>query len=170
MENEIFDVVIALVNAIVPYIVEAVALIIIVVLSKKVFPFFREKVNSEIANKYIEMAEAVIVKVVKATNQTYVDSLKKNGAFDQNAWVTAFEKSKNNVLKLLSDAQKEVITELYGDVESWINVQIEATVNELKVNKELASATPASQVVNISQIPSEVVVEDAGESSVIVMD
>lgn len=157
MENDILDIFVSLANALAPYIISAIASVIVVVLSHGV-NYLKDKFNSEITNKYIEIAQDLVVKCVKATNQTYVDSLKENGAFNQDAWVTAFEKSKNNILKLLSEAQKEVITEVYGDLESWINMQIEATVNELKQSKELAA--PASQVVNINQLPSEIEVED----------
>ena len=157
MENDILDIFVSLADALAPYVISAIAGIIIVVLNHGV-NYLKDKFNSEMGDKYINMAQDLVVKCVKATNQTYVDSLKKNGAFDQNAWVTAFEKSKNKVIKLLSEAQKEVITEVYGDVESWLNMQIEATVNELKKSKELAA--PTSQVVNINQLPSEIEVED----------
>lgn len=167
MENDILDIFVSLADALAPYVISAIAGIIIVVLNHGV-NYLKDKFNSEMGDKYINMAQDLVVKCVKATNQTYVDSLKKNGAFDQNAWVTAFEKSKNNVLKLLSEAQKEVITEVYGDVESWLNMQIEATVNELKQSKELAA--PASQVVNINQLPSEIEVEDCEGAGIVMSE
>ena len=37
------------------------------------------------ANKYIGMLQDTIVKTVNAVNQTYVDSLKEQGAFDKAA-------------------------------------------------------------------------------------
>lgn len=126
---------------------------------KKGIQYLQDKLDNECATKYLEMAKETIVACVTATNQSYVDSLKNNGAFDKDAWVTAFEKSKNNVLKLLSDTQKALIAELYGDVDAWINTQIEATVRQLKF--EATAQQAPSQVVNISQAPVETVVEEA---------
>lgn len=162
MENEVMDIVMALLDAIAPYVFSAVATLIILGINKFA-DYLKDKLSTEIGNKYLEIAEKIVVDCVMSTNQTYVDSLKNNGAFDKEAWTTAFEKSKNKVLKLLSDAQKDVIIEIYGDLDTWVNTQIEAKVKELK-NKDAqvkALQQTPSQVVNISQAPTETIVEEA---------
>lgn len=167
MDNEILMIVKTLVDMIAEPVLLAIGGLLVYFV-KKGIEYLQNKLDNECASKYLEMAKETIVMCVTATNQSYVDSLKNNGAFDKDAWVTAFEKSKNNVLKLLSDAQKEVITEIYGDIDAWINTQIEATVRQLK--QEAAAQQALSQVVNISQAPSETVVEDAVGSEIIMSE
>lgn len=167
MDNEIFIIIKTLVDIIAEPVLIAVGGLLVYSV-KKGIQYLQEKLDNECATKYLEMAKETIITCVTATNQSYVDSLKNNGAFDKNAWVTAFEKSKNNVLKLLSETQKEVISEIYGDVDAWINTQIEATVRQLK--QEAAAQKAPSQVVNISQAPVETVVEDAVGSEIVMSE
>ena len=161
METTAMDVIIDLLDAIAPYVISAIATLIVLGIQKGV-NYLQDKLNSEMANRYLEIAEKTVTDCVMSTNQTYVDSLKNNGAFDKEAWTTAFEKSKNKILKLLSDAQKEVIVEVYGDLDAWLNTQIEAKVKEQKnKDSEVKALQTPSHVVNISQIPAETIVEEA---------
>ena len=50
----------------------------------------KSKTSSEIADKYIDMIYETVSMCVIATNQTYVDSLKKAGTFDAAAQKEAF--------------------------------------------------------------------------------
>ena len=167
MDNELIMTIETLVNAIAEPVIIALGAFIVYFV-KKGFEYFQTKLDNECAVKYLEMAKEIVIDCVTATNQSYVDSLKSNGAFNQDAWVTAFEKTKNNVLKLLSDAQKEVITELYGDLDGWINTQIEARVRQQKLEANAQKAP--SQIVNISQTPVETVVEDIVGAEVVMSE
>lgn len=163
MDNEILVIIKTLVDIIAEPVLLAIGGLLVYGV-KKGIQYLQDKLDNECVSKYLEMAKETIVMCVMATNQNYVDSLKSNGAFDKEAWVTAFEKSKNNILKLLTDAQKKVISELYGDIDAWINTQIEATVRQLKL--EANSQQPPSQVVNISQIPSETKIEEKADTNI----
>ena len=57
---------------------------------------------NETAQKYTTMIFDTIAKCVIATNQTYVNSLKEQNAFDAEAQKTAFNKTMNAVLEILS--------------------------------------------------------------------
>lgn len=46
--------------------------------------------NSELITKYLNMLADTIVDCVTATNQTYVETLKKQGKFDEEAQQIAF--------------------------------------------------------------------------------
>ena len=50
----------------------------------------QNKVDSDTADKYIAMLTDTITNCVVATNQTYVDALKKEGKFDAAAQEIAF--------------------------------------------------------------------------------
>ena len=62
----------------------------------------QNKIDNDLADKYIKMVTETVVSCVKATNQTYVDSLKATGAFDVEAQKKAFDMTKNAVLSILT--------------------------------------------------------------------
>lgn len=90
------------------------------------------KVDSDLADKYISMAAVTIENCVIATNQTYVEALKNAGKFDAEAQKTAFNMTKNAVMAILSDEAKRYLENAVGDLNEYITQQIEAAVN---VNK-----------------------------------
>lgn len=92
----------------------------------------QEKVDNDLANKYIQMLTDTICVCVIATNQTYVESLKKQGKFDKEAQQKAFEMTLESVLSILSDEAKEYLTVIYGDLNNYIMQLIEAQVNQNK--------------------------------------
>lgn len=69
---------------------------------------------------------------VKCVFQTYVEALKKEGSFNKDAQLIALNKAKDIVLAQLSDDIKDYIDKNFGDIDTWINTQIEASINTLK--------------------------------------
>lgn len=92
----------------------------------------QEKVDNDLADKYIQMLTDTICVCVIATNQTYVESLKKQGKFDKEAQQKAFEMTLDAVLSILSEEAKEYLTVIYGDLNEYIMQLIEAQVNQNK--------------------------------------
>lgn len=90
------------------------------------------KVDNDLADKYIAMLDKTITDCVIATNQTYVEALKKEGKFDAEAQTKAFDETKNAVLAILSDEAKSYLTSIVGDLQLYMNKKIEA---EVKLNK-----------------------------------
>ena len=88
--------------------------------------------SNEVLSKYIEMLSNTICECVIATNQTYVDSLKKQGRFDAEAQKKAFEMTYNAVIGILSEEAKVYLTSIYGDLTAYITNMIEAEVNKNK--------------------------------------
>lgn len=88
--------------------------------------------ENAIADKYIAMLTDTITQCVIATNQTYVESLKKDKAFTAEAQAEAFDKTLNAVMDVLSEDAKKYITETFGDLETYLTTQIEAAVNTNK--------------------------------------
>lgn len=91
-----------------------------------------DKVDNETANKYISMLFETIATCVRATTQTYVDSLKKQNAFDAEAQKVAFEMSFNAVMAALTEDAKEYLASIYGDLTVYITNKIEAEVKAQK--------------------------------------
>ena len=90
------------------------------------------KNENELMNKYLTMLSDTIVDCVIATNQTYVESLKKQGKFDMDAQKAAFEMTYNAVINVLSNEAKDYLTNIYGDLSAYITNMIEAEVNRNK--------------------------------------
>ena len=93
-----------------------------------------DKTDNELADKYIQMLTDTITACVIATNQTYVESLKKQGKFDAEAQKHAFELTYNAVVAILSDEAKHYLASIYGDLTAYITTRIEAEVNVSKIN------------------------------------
>lgn len=87
------------------------------------------KVENDAADKYIAMVTQTITDCVIATNQTYVETLKKQGSFDTEAQKIAFQKTLDAVIAILSDDAKAYLSELYGDATAYLTTRIEAEVN-----------------------------------------
>lgn len=89
--------------------------------------------DNVILKKYVDMLSQTITECVIATNQTYVEALKKQGSFDEKAQKQAFKLTYEAVMKILNNDAKEYLTNAFGDLEIYITNQIEAKVN---ANKE----------------------------------
>lgn len=92
-----------------------------------------EKNQKDVFDKYITMLGETIAKCVSATNQTYVDALKKAGSFDAEAQKHAFEMTLNAVMNVLGKDAIEYLTAIYGDLTGYLTTLIEA---EVKAQKE----------------------------------
>ena len=91
--------------------------------------------NNEITNKYIDLLAETIETCVIATNQTYVDSLKKKNQFTKEAQLEAFRMTKEAVFTILSEDAERYLTAIYGDLDTYIVNQIQACVNINKLDK-----------------------------------
>ena len=81
--------------------------------------------DNELYHKYIDMLEETVVNCVIATNQTYVDSLKKQGKFDLEAQKEAFSRTYNQVMLILADDAKVYLESAVGDLNAYITNMIE---------------------------------------------
>ena len=93
----------------------------------------QSNVSNDMADKYIGMVAETISACVIATNQTYVEALKKQNAFTADAQKEAFNLTYNAVMAILTDDAKEYLAEIYGDVAAYITNKIEAEVNISKI-------------------------------------
>lgn len=91
------------------------------------------KVDNDTADKYIAMLSDTITACVIATNQTYVEALKKNNAFTAEAQKEAFKLTYDAVMAVLTEEAEKCLSEIYGDLAAYITAKIEAEVNLSKI-------------------------------------
>ena len=82
------------------------------------------KSENELVDKYVNMLSYTISSCVVATNQTYVEALKKQGKFDAEAQKVAFNMTLNAVMEILSEDAKKYLSEAFGDLNSYITSQM----------------------------------------------
>lgn len=92
----------------------------------------KNKTDSELAKKYLDLLNDTIANCVIATNQTYVEALKKENAFTADAQKAAFEKTYQAVIATLSEEAQKYLPEVVGDLQTYITQKIEASVNQNK--------------------------------------
>ncbi len=90
------------------------------------------KIKNGKALKLLNEAINVVQSVVKATYQTYVQSLKDKNMFDAEAQKTALNMAVESATKTLSDEAKNYITANFGDLKEWIILKVESTLYDLK--------------------------------------
>ena len=112
--------------------VTAVVLPLITFAGKKLIDFLNTKINDENAKKQLTKATEIVTSAVRSVLQTYVDTLKANGKLDAEAQKTALTKAKEMALNQMNIDVQNFIEDNYGDLDNWLTVQIEATINLIK--------------------------------------
>lgn len=120
---------------IISVLVTAVVIPVISLLGAKLMSWLSTKIKNEKANKMIKTATEIVVSAVKTVFQTYVDALKKEGKFDKESQILALTKAKDIALSQMTEDVKEFIQTNYGELDLWLTIQIEATINTLKMKK-----------------------------------
>ena len=105
------------------------------ILTAYIVSYIRAKINelteiskNDTLDKYLNMLAETVSKCVIATNQTYVEALKKEGKFDKEAQYKAFQMTYNAVMDILTEDAKEYLNNFYGDLSLYLSKRIEAEV------------------------------------------
>ena len=118
--------------SIISVVVTTVVLPLITLAGTKLIQYLNSKIKDEKTRRILTGLTEIVERAVRSVFQTYVEALKKNNAFDKEAQITALNLAKTEILKELNDETVEFIKENYGDTNSFIITQIEATINLLK--------------------------------------
>ena len=92
----------------------------------------KQKTKNDEADKYLDLLERTISSCVLATTQTYVEALKKENAFTEEAQKQAFEATYESIMSILTEDAKEALSMLFTDLDGYITNRIEA---EVQLNK-----------------------------------
>ena len=97
----------------------------------------KAQTSNELARKYEDMISNTITQCVIATNQTYVEDLKRQGKFDAAAQKEALNKTLEAVKLMLSTEAQKYILQISGDINSYLMQLIESAVYTQKENSPL---------------------------------
>ena len=109
--------------------------VLITVALPLVLKYAYQLVAMKLAGSKYEDAVSSIYDAVAYVNQTFVDSLKKSGKFDEQSAELAFIKAKEAALAIMKRSTVKWLEKTYTDLDSWFTVQIESAV---KANKKEA--------------------------------
>ena len=96
----------------------------------------QDKIDNKLLAKYTGMLLDTVTTCVVATNQTYVNALKKQGKFDAEAQKEAFRMTYDAVMDILSEEAVYYLTVFYGDLNVTLTELIEKEVAEAANRKE----------------------------------
>lgn len=91
-----------------------------------------EKIDNATLKAVLNDGLTVIENSVKYTYQTYVEGMKDKDIFDANAQKQALQMAKDKALSMLSEGFINMIKDMYGDVNNWLETNIESTIYTLK--------------------------------------
>ena len=98
----------------------------------KLSQWLSTKIKDEKVQKLFAQATEIVTNAVRSTFQTYVESLKASGGFGKEEQLIALGKAKAIILSEMTTELKDWVTTNYGDLQSWISNQIEASIYKLK--------------------------------------
>lgn len=113
-------------------VVTSIILPLITYAGARLITYLNSKIKDENAKQILSNATEIVVNSVKAVLQTYVDTLKKNGTFDEASQKLALLKAKDIALSQMTNEVKDFIEKNYGNLDSWLTTTIEATINTIK--------------------------------------
>lgn len=117
---------------IISVVVTSIVLPLLSIVGAKLVQLINSKINNNKAANFLSTATTIIINAVRSVFQTYVEALKKEGKFDEASQKLALLKARDIALNQMTDDVKNYITSTYGDLDTWINTNIEATINILK--------------------------------------
>lgn len=99
--------------------------------SEALINYLDVKVDNEVVNEVLSEIVLFVSDAVSYTMQTYVDSMKSSGEWNEEAKKTAFNKAMETAKEFISEESREMFESVYGDLDKYIGVLIEAKVKEL---------------------------------------
>ena len=117
---------------IISVVVTSIVLPLISIAGAKLIQFINSKIKNNKAADLLTTATTIVINAVRSVFQTYVEALKKEGSFNKDAQIIALNKAKDIVLTQMTDEVKNYLVTTYGSLDSWLDTNIEATINILK--------------------------------------
>lgn len=93
-----------------------------------VFQYF----SAKYADSKYATAMNCVFNAVEYVNQTFVDTLKQHGNFDEQAQIDAMNKAKDAALEIMDTSTRYWLEKSFVDLDEWLSIQIESAVKASK--------------------------------------
>ena len=113
-------------------IIAALGMLLISWINERVVKLISTKIKNEKAQKYLSEIYLIVSGAVKSTYQETVETLKKEGKFDEAAQKQALETAKSKIRLELTDRMYSYLEKNIGDIEVWLNTAIHSELYDLK--------------------------------------
>ena len=97
-----------------------------------VVTWLNNKIKDQKLAKWSSQVTMIIVNAVQTVFQEFVDTMKKSGAWNEEAAKEAKERAYNIIMGQLTSELKSYIKDNFGDMREWIMNQIESMIYQLK--------------------------------------
>lgn len=94
----------------------------------------KAKTDNETLKALIDKVDYIVQLCVEATNQTFVDDLKKNDNFTDENKTKAFDKTFQSIENMLTEEDRQQIVDNFGDLSTFLQTSVE---NYIKNSKSL---------------------------------
>ena len=101
-------------------------------LTTRITALLNRKIKDKDAARFMTEITEIVMRSVTTVFQTYVDALKKEGAFTKEKQELALNKCLDLIQSQLTVEVKDYIQENYGDITSYLKSQIETIIYQLK--------------------------------------
>ena len=117
-----------------------IVIMIVVPVATSILTYYAQKYFNQLIDENVsDEMEATLTKgfqilmdSVNYVQQTYVDSLKSQDKFTAEAQKEAFELAKKRAIELMNQYTQDVITHIYGNLDTYIDTMIESIINQNK--------------------------------------
>ncbi len=108
------------------------ALVALVLVALNFFLKKTENIKNEDVRENVQMVLQTIARSINFTNQRFVDELKKEGKFDEEAMREAFYRTKKLVEQQVDAEGRAAVEKMHKDFTVFIEAEIESQINESK--------------------------------------
>lgn len=108
------------------------ALVALVLVALNFFLKKTENIKNKDVRENVQMVLQTIARSINFTNQRFVDELKKEGKFDEEAMREAFYRTKKLVEQQVDAEGRAAVEKMHQDFTVFIEAEIESQINESK--------------------------------------
>ena len=100
--------------------------------------WMNSKIKDQTLAKHLTTVTQIVTDAVMNVFQSFVETLKANGNFDESAQKEAKERAYAIIMEQMTPELIDYVKDNYGELESWINNKIESVIYTLKSTNKLA--------------------------------
>lgn len=145
------------------------ALVALVLVALNFFLKKTENIKNEDVRENVQMVLQTIARSINFTNQRFVDELKKEGKFDEEAMREAFYRTKKLVEQQVDAEGRAAVEKMHKDFTVFIESEIESQINESKKYGDVEVVPVAVPIQedceNPEELPDEGYKEEFGEDA-----